>query len=104
MSAPVYLHVTLKVRMDGYQRFCEAMAKAVPIIEELGWKLRGAWVTSVGRLHTVVDLWELEDANMYASVMEQFAQHPYHQEFWQVLGETLEEEVVTMMRKVPYSP
>jgi hypothetical protein len=102
MASPLYLHVTLKVRMDGYQRFCEAMARQVPIIESLGWKLVGAWVTSVGRLHTVIDIWEIADANAYHEVMRQVAARPDYQQFWDTLAETLEEEVVTMVTKAPY--
>jgi hypothetical protein len=103
MSSPLYLHVTLKVRMDGYQRFCDAMANQVPIIESYGWKLVGAWVTTVGRLHTVIDIWEIPDANAYDEVMRKVAARPDYQQFWDLLAETLEEEVVTMVRKVPYS-
>ncbi|MBI1180830.1 MAG: hypothetical protein GC201_09750 [Alphaproteobacteria bacterium] len=104
MSSPLYLHVTLKVRMDGYHRFCEAMAKQVPIIESHGWKLVGAWVTTVGRLHTVIDIWEIADANAYNEVMKKVAARSDYKEFWDTLAETLEEEVVTMVTKVPYSP
>ena len=104
MATPVYLHVTLKVRMDGYQRFCDAMAGQVPIIESFGWKLVGAWVTTVGRLHTVIDIWEIPDANAYPEVMAEVAKRPDYRQFWDMLAETLEEEVVTMVQKVPYSP
>ncbi|MEN3975136.1 NIPSNAP family protein [Emcibacter sp. SYSU 3D8] len=103
MSSPLYLHVTLKVRMDGYHRFCEGMAKQVPIIESYGWKLIGAWVTTVGRLHTVIDIWEIPDANAYAEVMKKVAERPDYPAFWKLLEETLEEEVVTMVQKVPYA-
>lgn len=98
----IYLHVTLKVKMSGYQKFCDAMDEAVPILEGLGWKLVGAWVTNVGRLHTVIDLWEIKDANAYYSVMKKYSSRKGYGEFWDVLAETLEEEVVTMVSRAPY--
>jgi hypothetical protein len=54
-------------------------------------------------LHTVIDIWEIPDANAYDEVMRKVAARPDYQQFWDLLAETLEEEVVTMVRKVPYS-
>lgn len=102
MSSPVYLHVTLKVVQSEVENFYDAMAKAVPVIEELGWKFIGAWVDRVGRLNTVVDLWELEDANMYWRVMKEFSKRPEYPAFKEVLDRSVEEEVVHMMDSVPY--
>jgi len=102
VSSPVYLHVTLKVVQSEVENFYAAMEKAVPIIEELGWKFIGAWVDRVGRLNTVIDLWELEDANMYWRVMKEFSERPEYPAFKEVLEKSVEEEVVHMMDKVPY--
>ena len=102
MANPVYLHVTLKIRATEAKRFYDIMERAVPIIESLGWKFIGAWVDRVGRLNTVIDLWELEDADMYFDVMKKFSEHPEYPEIVQVMNESIEEEVVHMMSKVPY--
>lgn len=103
MSSPVYLHVTLKVIQSEVGNFYGAMEKAVPILEELGWKFVGAWVDRVGRLNTVIDLWELEDANMYWTVLKEFSKHPEHPAILAVFDTAIEEEVVHMMDKVPYA-
>lgn len=102
MSSPVYLHVTLKVVPSELENFYAAMEKAVPIIEELGWKFIGAWAGRVGRLNTIIDLWELEDANMYWRVMKEFSERPEYPAFQEVVERSIEEEVVHMMDKVPY--
>ena len=102
MSNPVYLHVTLKIHAEKRQMFYDVMAEAVPIIESLGWKFIGAWVDGVGRLNTVVDLWELEDANMYFDVMREFSKHADYPSINARMNESIEEEVVHMMTKVPY--
>jgi hypothetical protein len=102
MANPVYLHVTLKIDATKRDIFYGVMAEAVPIIEELGWRFIGAWVDGVGRLNTVVDLWELEDANMYFDVMSAFSQRPEYPSIVARMNDTIDEEVVHMMSKVPY--
>lgn len=102
MSSPVYLHVTLKIIQSEVGNFYGAMDKAVPILEELGWKFVGAWLGRVGRLNTVVDLWELEDANMYWRVLKEFTERPEYPAIQEVFNTAIEEEVVHMMDRVPY--
>ena len=100
----LYLHATLKIRIGGYERFCEAMAKQVPILESYGWKLVGAWVTVVGRVYNVIDVWEIPDANSFFDATDKWRQGPLFKEFRTVTAEVLEEEILTMVRKAPYSP
>ena len=100
----IYVHATLKIRIGGYDRFCEAMARQIPILESHGWKLVGAWTTAVGRVCTVIDLWELPDANAFFDATGKWRADPEFQLFRAVSSEVIEEELVTMVTKVPYSP
>jgi hypothetical protein len=100
----VYVHATLKIRIGGYEKFCEAMAKQVPILESHGWKLLGAWTTALGRVCTVIDLWELPDANCFFDATAKWRATPEFAAFRAVTSEVMEEEHVTMVSKVPYSP
>jgi hypothetical protein len=100
----LYVHATLKVRIGGYERFCDALAKMVPMLEAGGWKLVGAWVTRVGRVYTVIDLWEIPDANAFFDATAKMRAHPGFPAIHAALSEVLEEEVVTLVNKAPYSP
>ena len=100
----VYLHVTLKVKQNKVEPFCEILSHIVPVLERHGWKLIGAYQTQIGRLNTIVDLWELPDANAVQSVLEVVGQTPEFQEWAPKLEECLEDEVLQIMTKVPYSP
>lgn len=100
----VYLHATLKLRIGGYERFCDSIAKQVPILESYGWKLVGAWVTVVGRVYTVIDIWEISDANAFFETTAKWRETPEFHEFRAVTSQVVEEEVLTMVRKCPYSP
>jgi hypothetical protein len=104
MMGKLYLHATLKIRIGSYDRFCEAMAKQVPVLESHGWKLVGAWVTIVGRVHTVIDVWEIPDANTFFDATALWRETEAFREFRAVTSEVLEDEVLTMVAKVPYSP
>jgi len=100
----VYVHATLKIRIGGYERFCEAMAQQLPVLEGYGWKLLGAWTTVVGPICTVIDLWELPDANAFFEVNAKWRETPEFQAFRAVTREVMVEELVTMAAKTPYSP
>lgn len=100
----VYVHAVLKIRIGGYERFCEAMAQQLPILEGYGWKLVGAWTTAVGRICTVIDLWEIPDANSFFDVTAKWRAGPEFQAFRAVTSEVMEEEMISMVTKVPYSP
>jgi hypothetical protein len=101
---PIYVHATIKIRIGGYGRFCEVMAKQVPILEACGWKLLGAWSTQVGPICTIIDLWELPDANAFFEGKAKWVEDPIFAEFRAMSTEIMIEEMVTMANKVPYSP
>lgn len=102
MSGPVYLHVTLKIKATHMDLFYDTMKRAVPILEDNGWTFVGAWVDRVGRLNTVIDLWELPDANTYYSGLSAFAKHSDYPELVGNMNESITEEIVHLMDKVPY--
>ena len=77
----VYLHATLKLKIGGYERFCESMAQQVPVLESFGWKLLGAWVMVIGRVSTVVDVWEIPDANSFFEATGNGVTHRHSRHF-----------------------
>ncbi len=100
---PSYLHVTLKIRQGKMGLFNATLKEMVPVLEGEGWQLVGAWVTSIGRLNTVVDLWEMPDANAVASVLGAVGKHPEMRRWAAQLAESVEEETLQVMVKTPYS-
>jgi hypothetical protein len=100
----VYLHVTLKIYQGKVEKLCEILSHLVPLLEKRGWKLVGAYQNVIGRLNTVVDLWQLPDANAVESVLAAAWQEPEFQKWAAELEGCVEEEVLQIMTKVPYSP
>jgi hypothetical protein len=101
----IYIHATLKLRIGGYDRFCEAMSKQVKINEEqFGWKLLGGYVTLVGRVYTVNHIWELPDANTFFDSTGEWRKGPDYPSFRDACADTVEEEILAFCKKTPYSP
>lgn len=100
----IYIHARLKLRIGGYDEFCEAIKAQVPVLEKHGWKLVGAWTSVVGQICTVIDLWELPDANTFFDALALWRGSPELARFREVTTKVVIEEEIQMMRKVPYSP
>ena len=54
----IYLQASIKLRPGKLQDFIALLNDLVPIVARHGWKLIGSYASVVGRLNTVVDLWE----------------------------------------------
>ena len=60
----LYLYANVKIKYGRLPAFNEAMVTVKRVMEANGWKLVGGWMTLVGDLHEVHDVWEVEDANV----------------------------------------
>jgi hypothetical protein len=99
----VYLQATLKIYQGQMEKFCQVMSGVVPILEERGWKLLAAYQNIIGRQNTIVDIWEIPDANSVEKVLGIAAQLSAFRELTGQLGGVVEEEVLQVMVKASYS-
>ena len=99
-----FLHATLKIRPGSVSRFNAVLGEMKPALEAEGWRLVGAWSTTVGRLSEIVDVWELPDANAFSNVLAAVSHDPRFPLWYAELNAVVEEEVLKLMSKVPYSP
>jgi hypothetical protein len=97
-----YLLVRLQVRYGKVREFSEIMSHLAPILEKKGWRLRGAFVNSIGRLNRCYDLWEIPDANHVESILQLAAAEPEFQEWAAGLGDCLESEELELLNALPY--
>ncbi len=104
MAEPVYLQATLHVRQGKMGLFNATLKEMTPALEAEGWTLLGAYVNAIGRLNTVVDLWQIPDANSVQSTLGAVAKHPDMRRWAEALAEAVEEETIQLMVKTPYSP
>jgi hypothetical protein len=99
-----YVLATLRVKYGQLERLSDAMKKLVPIMEEQGWKLVGAYSPIVGDFKQVIDIWEVPDANAAAEGLFAAWNREDFPEVMAVLSEVVEEEVLQIVVKTPYSP
>jgi len=99
----VYLQATLKIYQGKVEKFCQVMSEVVPILEERGWKLLAAYQNIIGRQNTIVDVWELPDANSVQDVLSIVGQMPAFRQLAARLDDVVEEEVLQVMTKASYS-
>ena len=99
-----YLVATLKLKYGQQRQFNEVMGHLKPALEREGWKLLGAYQTVVGTLNSVVDLWEINSPNAVPETLARVAKDPEFAQWAARLPELLQEEVLQIMTKLPYSP
>jgi hypothetical protein len=100
----IFLQATLKIRPGCTPRFNAVLAEMKPALEAEGWRLVGAWITTVGRLSQVVDMWELPDANAVTDGLGAVRRDPRFAAWYEELNAIVEEELLQLMLKLPYSP
>ena len=100
----LYLHATIKVKHGQLDRFVEAKARQVPVLESYGWKLVGGWANVFGRIYTVVNIWKVPDMDTFLESSGKWRASPEGQAFRAVTSEVVEEEVLTLMKGLPYMP
>ena len=59
----VFLIATIELKSGAMPKFAPTMAQIVSIVEAAGWKLAAAYALKTGKVGTVIDVWELPDAN-----------------------------------------
>src|SRR5260370_8786480 len=101
----MYVHATIKIRPGRIFEAYELLGKIVREMEKAGWKLLGAYQGVIGQTSTIVDVWEVKDANAVTTLMASLAANPLMHELGPKLMELMqEEEFLQLMVKAPYSP
>jgi hypothetical protein len=93
----VYLQASLKLRAGKLQDFISLLNNLTPVVGRHGWKLLGSYASVVGRLNTVVDLWELPDPNAIQAALSDVEMQKYAPQ----ISEIVEDETLTLLNKLP---
>jgi len=100
----LYLYANVKIKYGQLPAFSEAMVTVKRVMEANGWKLVGGWMTLVGDLHEVHDVWEVEDANVVPAAFAAASQDPDFVQAAAELSKIVDREVLSLVTKTPYSP
>lgn len=93
----VYLQASIKLYPGKQQDFVSLINELLPIVGKHGWKLVGSYAAIVGRLNTVVDLWEIPNTEAVQAVLTdpEMAKRAHR------IAEIVEDEVLTVLTKLP---
>ena len=100
----LYAYANVKIKYGQLAAFNETMVTVKRVMEANGWKLAGAWMTVIGDLHEVHDLWEIEDANAVPAGFAGAAEDPDFLQALADLSKIADREVLSLVTKTPYSP
>jgi len=95
--AMVYLQASVKLRAGKLQDFVSLLNTLLPVVGKHGWKLLGSYASLVGRLNTVVDMWELpNEAALQAALSDaEMQKHAAR------ISEIVEDETLALLNKLP---
>ena len=93
----VYLQASVKLRAGKLQDFVSLLNTLLPVVGKHGWKLLGSYASLVGRLNTVVDMWELpNEAALQAALSDaEMQKHAAR------ISEIVEDETLALLNKLP---
>ncbi len=95
----VYLEYSIKLRAGRLQDFVSLLNSMTPVVAKHGWKLLGSYASVVGRLNTVVDLWELPNEAAIQAALSDSEVAKLASRF----GEIIEDQTLTLLNKLPIS-
>jgi hypothetical protein len=98
----VYLIATIETRPGGMPALVGAIAEMIPILETKGWTLASAFTHRTGLLGTVIDIWEMPDANSMTLGMAAIAQSPGFPRIQQALQDSIARETLVLADKLEY--
>jgi hypothetical protein len=102
-DAAYYLHVTIQLVRGRSATFYTAMSEMAPVLEEAGWRLVGAFTPTVGRLNAVFHVWSVPSPDGVLVGMNAARSHPSAMRWHDMFAESIEDEVVQLVRPTPYS-
>jgi uncharacterized protein with GYD domain len=99
----VYLIAEIDLQFGRIAEFNEIMGQIVPILEKEGWKLEAAYMTIVGRVGHVIDIFEVGDANEVTSVQAAVRSHGEFRDLMARFVDVVDEERTMLAVRTPYS-
>lgn len=94
----LYLQASIKLYPGKLPDFISLINDIAPILnKKYGWKLLGSYAGVVSRLNTVVDWWEIPDANAVTALLGDVD----FQKWGPRISEIVEDEVLTILTKLP---
>ena len=94
----LYLQASIKLHPGKLPDFIALINDIAPVINKKhGWKLLGSYAGVISRLNTVIDWWEVPNADAVTALLGD----PEFQKWGPRIAEIVEDEVLTILTKLP---
>jgi hypothetical protein len=94
----LYLQASIKLYPGKLQDFISLINDIAPVINKNhGWKLLGSYAGVISRLNTVVDFWEVPNADAVTALLAD----PEFEKWGPRINAIVEDEVLTILTKLP---
>jgi hypothetical protein len=101
----MHVHASMTLAPGKAQTVSDLLARSLPLIGKLGWKLGGSFRLLNGPTRTILNLWDIPDANSFISLPGQIAQDPELLKIMVGLEEAMIHNELTLMNQtMPASP
>lgn len=100
----MYLIATLELSYGGVADFLRIAPLVREAMESRGCKMLNAMMQGVGRLNTIVHLWDIPSANHYFEAVEGLKADPRFPEIIQALANAVVNETLVFAEDTPYAP
>ena len=99
-STYLFAHITLKP--GKVARFREVLGEVAPLFEKHGgWKLQGCYLQADGAETTVIDVWEIPNADTVQATLAAAPEDPAFQRLLPQIQECVESETLQVMTRQP---
>lgn len=104
-TASVIMSARLRVEAGQVGPFLKIFQNDfLPVAQQHGMELIGAFMTSVGRLSEVLDLWRFDSVAAYGEVTRSLAGDPQFRKLVAEIRQVAPEEEINLHVPLPYSP
>jgi hypothetical protein len=98
----MYLIAEIDLQFGRIGEFNEIMGRLVPILEREGWRLEAAYMSVIGRVGHVIDVFEVPDANTVTSVQQAVGANPQFTDLARRFTDGIDEERTMLAVRTPY--
>jgi hypothetical protein len=101
----MHVHASMTLAPGKDQEVSDLLARSLPLIARLGWKLTASFRLLNGPTRTILNLWDIPDANAFISLPGQLAQDPDLLEIMGGLEAAMVHNELTLMNQtMPATP
>lgn len=97
----MFVHATLRLKAGATKKYASLINELLPLLAPLGWKLLATYRFSTGPVRTLLNLWQIPDANAFAALPGQISADPRLRDLFAKVEACLEENVLTLMAETP---